>query len=305
MPHRRVRPKNLVTDNGFTLIDRDLNQDAGGKWIYMGYKTSTDPSRAITGILFRSGENPPNSVSYGGATFYLVGGSYEGNGTGDGAVDLNEGAGGDYIYTYITRDTNYGYPIRWMGTSNSATSGVRVSVPNTSGSAGDVNAGTGDQAIYIDYITFENIGSIGAYTESDSKVYLSCKYLSASGSGTSANFTGQLKNHLDTYYPSVSARKTVTWSGYSMTLKGWGIGSSVLDAQTQSPYGVYTDNSSSGARKYWTAVYSTDVKVTYDANGGTGAPSAQTQTAKVNGFEYGKKDILHDSDHKAYQHQRL
>ena len=283
------KAKNLVTDNGFTLIDRDLNQDAGGKWIYMGYKTSTDPSRAITGILFRSGENPPNSVSYGGATFYLVGGSYEGNGTGDGAVDLNEGAGGDYIYTYITRDTNYGYPILWMGAYTTTAIGSFINVPNTSGSAGNVNAGTGDQAIYVEYNTFENIGALGAYTDSDSKVYLSCKYLTASGSGTTANFTGQLKNHLDTYYPSVSARTTVTWSGYSMTLKGWGIGSSVLDAQTQSPYGVYTDNSSSGARKYWTAVYSTDVKVTYDANGGTGVPSAQTQTAKVNGFEYGKK----------------
>ena len=82
---RKSNAQNLVTNNGFTLIDRDLNEDAGGKYIYMGYKTSTDPSRAITGMLFRSGKNPPSTVSYGGATFYLVGGSYEGNGTGSGA----------------------------------------------------------------------------------------------------------------------------------------------------------------------------------------------------------------------------
>ena len=105
------KAKSLVTNNGFTLINKDLNEGASGKYIYMGYKTSTDPSRAITGIIFREGANPPNSLSYGGATFYLVGGSYEGNGTGDGAVDLNVGAGGAYIYTYITRDMNYGSPI--------------------------------------------------------------------------------------------------------------------------------------------------------------------------------------------------
>ncbi len=45
--------------SGHTIINRDLNDDAGGDYVYIGYKTSTDPSKAITGIVFRVGENPP------------------------------------------------------------------------------------------------------------------------------------------------------------------------------------------------------------------------------------------------------
>ena len=282
---RKSNAQNLVTNNGFTLIDRDLNEDAGGKYIYMGYKTSTDPSRAITGMLFRSGKNPPSTVSYGGATFYLVGGSYEGNGTGDGAVDLNDGAGGDYIYTYITRDTNYGYPILWMDVSTNVASGGFITVPNTSGSAGDVNAGTGDQSLYVYYKTFETIGGIDAYTGSDSKVYLRYRYLQTDGSTTSVTRNGQLKNHKDTYYYTPSVPQSVTWSGYSMAFAGWKYAGAIVEK----PYGAYSDNSSSGTRKEYTAVYTGNVTVTYDANGGTTTPSAQTIAVTVNGKGAGDK----------------
>lgn len=97
---------------GHTIIDVDLNDEAGGDYVYMGYKTTTDPAQAITGILFRVGKNPPNSISYGGSTFYLVGGSTEANTAQlGGYIDLNARAGGYYIYTYVTRDPNYGAPL--------------------------------------------------------------------------------------------------------------------------------------------------------------------------------------------------
>ena len=282
---RKSNAQNLVTNNGFTLIDRDLNEDAGGKYIYLGYKTSTDPSRAITGMLFRSGKNPPSTVSYGGATFYLVGGSYEGNGTGDGAVDLNDGAGGDYIYTYITRDTNYGYPILWMDVSTNVASGSFITVPNTSGSAGDVNAGTSDQSLYVYYKTFETIGGIDAYTGSDSKVYLRYRYLQTDGSTTSVTRNGQLKNHKDTYYYTPSVPQSVTWNGYSMAFAGWKYAGAIVEK----PYGAYSDNSSSDTRKEYTAVYTGNVTVTYDASGGTTTPSAQTIAMTVDGKGAGDK----------------
>ena len=45
--------------DGHTIIDVDLNDEAGGDYVYMGYKTTTDPAQAITGILFRVGKNRP------------------------------------------------------------------------------------------------------------------------------------------------------------------------------------------------------------------------------------------------------
>lgn len=72
------RAKKLLTSNGYTAIDQDLNEDAGGAYIYMGYKTSTDYSRAITGIFFWVGDknNKPDRYQKGSTWFYLVGGSY-------------------------------------------------------------------------------------------------------------------------------------------------------------------------------------------------------------------------------------
>ena len=58
--------------SGHTIIDIDLNDDAGGDYIYMGYKTTTDPDKAITGIIIRKDKNPPISSTYNGCTFYLV-----------------------------------------------------------------------------------------------------------------------------------------------------------------------------------------------------------------------------------------
>ncbi len=275
------KAKSLVTNNGFTLMDKDLNEDAGGRYVYMGYKTSTDPSRAITGIIFREGENPPNSLSYGGATFYLVGGSYEGNGTGDGAVDLNVGAGGAYIYTYITRDTNYDYPILWMGFySDFPSNGIYVGGVNTSGSAENLNADAGGISIYLNYITFEHIGYIEAYSSAESMAYMRHYYLDANGITVSKISTKQLKNHLDTYTYTPSVPANITLNGYSLAFKGWST-SNGNNPSTQTTSVSYWDNTDSSNYKCFYAVYATDFKVTYDANGGTGAPAAESYT--VNG----------------------
>lgn len=104
----------------------DLNDGAGGDYIYMGVKKGDDYAHAIKGIIFlefktdlsdpRQPTDPPDSLSYGGVTFYLVGGQYEIDYVSGEPVDLNDGAGGEAIYTYITRDNHYdgGRPITNM-----------------------------------------------------------------------------------------------------------------------------------------------------------------------------------------------
>ena len=41
--------------SGHTIIDLDLNEGADGDYVYMGYKTTTDPYKAITGIVMIAG----------------------------------------------------------------------------------------------------------------------------------------------------------------------------------------------------------------------------------------------------------
>ena len=42
--------KKFLTDNGYTVVDTDLNQKTGKDCVYIGYKTTTNPDEAITDI---------------------------------------------------------------------------------------------------------------------------------------------------------------------------------------------------------------------------------------------------------------
>ncbi len=95
--------------SGYTLIDRDLNYGNGkDSWyIYLGYKTDTDASKAITGIMIVSGESYQSddyleggtkTLSYDGKTWYRS--------PAQGAADINKKAGGDWLTIFYTRDGN-------------------------------------------------------------------------------------------------------------------------------------------------------------------------------------------------------
>ena len=98
---------------GWSCIDKDLNDGAGGDYICLLYKKDSYGDGfnygSITGFYIYSwngaDKTPPDTKTIGGRTYYLVpcaGGAdfVEGKG------DLNEGAGqnSDYIYLYYTRD---------------------------------------------------------------------------------------------------------------------------------------------------------------------------------------------------------
>ena len=42
--------KKWLTDNGYIVVDTDLNQKTGKDCVYIGYKTTTNPDEAITDI---------------------------------------------------------------------------------------------------------------------------------------------------------------------------------------------------------------------------------------------------------------
>ncbi len=118
------KAKNGVRNGGYTLIDTDCNSGGGGYYIYMGYKTTTDITRALRSVRFtHKTRNDVNSISSAvngtNCTYWIIGKDHEGTANDmtdpsalmDGAVDLNEDAKGSYIYTYASRDYNAGAPI--------------------------------------------------------------------------------------------------------------------------------------------------------------------------------------------------
>ena len=58
--------KKKYEDLGYTFINKDLNEDAGGDWIYLGYKKSNRASTNggyITGLYIRSASSNDNWTS--------------------------------------------------------------------------------------------------------------------------------------------------------------------------------------------------------------------------------------------------
>ncbi len=136
--------KNTLTSGGYTLIDKDLNAGAGGNYIYMGYKTTTEPLKALRDIKFYVADEAESWSS----TSITVNGK-ECTYTRVGDVDLNKGAGGHYIYAYTCHDENAGPPIKAISFGSSSTSQYKVAT--TLGSPyrpAELNADAGGEYIY-------------------------------------------------------------------------------------------------------------------------------------------------------------
>lgn len=136
--------KNELTKNGYTLIDKDLNAGAGGNYIYLGYKTTNDPSKALRDIRYYVADTASSQET---ATVTVNG--EECLYTRVVSVDLNKGAGGYYIYGYVSYDKNAGLPIKAISFGSSSTSEDKVC--STLGSpyrAAELNADAGGEYIY-------------------------------------------------------------------------------------------------------------------------------------------------------------
>lgn len=76
--------KNKVTvPEGYEKLDGDLNQGAGGDYIYLAVKRGTDKAKAVNGLAVAVGKNSKAAAPAG---FEKI------------DMDLNKGAGGKYIY---------------------------------------------------------------------------------------------------------------------------------------------------------------------------------------------------------------
>lgn len=96
-----------VTKYYTNVIDKDLNSEAGGRYMNIVYKRTTDPSNAITDLKCLIVDDADDASEYytdnRGITYRKV---HNGQ-----CPDLNKGAGGYYIYLYSTKDSRAGDPV--------------------------------------------------------------------------------------------------------------------------------------------------------------------------------------------------
>ena len=132
-------------DQGYTVINKDLNAGAGGQFVYLLYKTGTDANNAITDIYIQTGEDHPDSQTIDGRTFNIV----PHDGDSDFTGDLNSKVGGEYIFLYYTKDAFS--PSRLVNNIyfNSNPSGAVGAKGGTSGYDLNSGAANGGENIYM------------------------------------------------------------------------------------------------------------------------------------------------------------
>ena len=153
------------------FVDMNLNKGTVfGSNIYMGYSYTANPDEAIKDIVAYHKKNPPATLTDDyGRTFTLVSN-----------IDLNKGAGGDYIYLYTTKqDDGSSDPIvtitanTKISTSSSKTTWIDGSEKTVvtectkkwdSTTCSDFNKGAGGAYVYLMYGTLDSDLS-GSYTE--------------------------------------------------------------------------------------------------------------------------------------------
>jgi hypothetical protein len=126
----------VTPEEGWTLINVDLNRDAGGKFIYLCYQNGLDDQEAISEVTFtvNSQATPAGFIKI--------------------PQDLNEGAGGDFIYLCYKKEITTN-PIRrvniLVGQYATPDPGFYFAENYYSSTKQDLNQGAGGNYIWMVY----------------------------------------------------------------------------------------------------------------------------------------------------------
>lgn len=130
------------------MLEKDLNSNAGAHsdYVYLGYKRTSDPNKAIRDLR-TTHDNEVDSFVKNGVTYYKI----EGN------LNSYTSAIADDIFLYYTMDAKAGTPITSLGTSASVANWshgeggryVVKTVLNQHDEASDLNKNCGHQSDYI------------------------------------------------------------------------------------------------------------------------------------------------------------
>ena len=254
--------KQQLTNTGHTVIDRDLNEGAGGKRIYMGYTRTMDAGEAIYGLQIFYGQAADRD-SYNG--FHVIGTGGEPNTANGGKVNLNAGTAGDELYLAVTRDSAYSsQPLVDIQITDSDIPPDSYYIVECTGGVAAVHLNlnvTGGREIHMHQQRVQPV-----------LVRLQLYYLSDSGSMSYAAKGRTVYLYRDTFTWDEQPR-TVTYGGQVYQFAAW--------RENLKP-GPVTANTATATyenpERTYHAVYSRDVKLSFDANGGADGPAAQTET---------------------------
>lgn len=127
----------------YTKIPCDLNKGAGGKYIYLCLYDEDDKDPLTALKVYAGGYTPSPAIT---TPWTVVENS---NGKGYPGTDLNEGAGGDWIYVYESRHEYSGDPITKIGIAESSFSSFNI--PGWQLINVDLNKGAGGKYIWFIY----------------------------------------------------------------------------------------------------------------------------------------------------------
>ncbi len=200
--------KEYLTNAGYTLWGKNMNDGKNADYIHVGYKMAVTESNVIRAVAAYNGGNPPSTYSYTmnghSVTFNLVTKGYDNSGTvSSTSIDLNSDAGGDYIFLYYTTDPNAGPPISSFdydeSSTNNSDSSAQIPVfwlntggeKGKAGEAADLNAGAGGDYIYEFYgqtgTEVDTSALHTAITNGESYIANSSRYVSVSDLQTAVN----------------------------------------------------------------------------------------------------------------------
>lgn len=151
----------IQPSEGHIKLNADLNKGAGGDYIYLTF--TRDPAYSYE----NDGAHPPitystplthlmveahtqfGNINDGAPPLNTYRHLYEFDGTKSYHVDLNKGAGGRYIYGYVTREATRGNPIKEVGVLYGKSSTIQPPDASWIKVDRDLNEGAGGDYIYF------------------------------------------------------------------------------------------------------------------------------------------------------------
>ena len=179
-------------------LEKDLNDGAGGSYVYLAYRTGTTITDAICYLrnshsLGTGATNTSLTVNGVNPTFTSV--------PGNDSQDLNRRAGGDTIILYGTQDARAGLPIVALAIDESSTkSGYATVQRDNTGEASDCNRNAGGAYIYIH---FDNTS---VYTDVTTQINAMKTAINTAESLTQSNYTTASWSTMQT---ALSSAKTI------------------------------------------------------------------------------------------------
>ena len=185
--------KNQYQNEGWTLIDYDLNKDVGGATVFLLYKTNSSTGSSgtpITDFYIKVGGSAdhPETIEHNGRTYTLTPGGGN-NDFNNGGRDLNRSAGGKFIYLYYTKQAfDDNRAVTALSVNSTRNGAVRA---NGGANAADLNSGAGGKYIFLhaDYPQLNSIKYVErSWDENQKKLIETDKTLAS-------NFTRLTNSH--------------------------------------------------------------------------------------------------------------